>query len=226
MAEQLEKLKIKNEDTGEDFSVLFNPTEYTIDDASRWSDQEKMAQKPELHYTGGDRKKLSMELFFDTYESKTDVRKHTGKIAKLLIPNAVGNKEPHRPPKVTLSWGKEASDVTCKDFPFTCVLESLKQQFILFLSDGTPVRAKLSVSFVQFTLPEGELKRQEGHSADHTKIYIVKIRDTVSGIARLFYKDPRQWRYIARENDIEDPKKLKPGQVLTIPRIERFSHQQ
>ena len=33
MAGQLEKLKIKNEDTGKEFSVLFNPTEYTIDDA-------------------------------------------------------------------------------------------------------------------------------------------------------------------------------------------------
>ena len=223
MVEKLEKLKIKNEDTGEEFSVLFNPTEYTIDDASRWSDQEKMLQKPELHYTGGDRKKLSMELFFDTYESKTDVRKYTGKIARLLIPNAPGNKEMHRPPKVTLNWGKEAPDVTCKDFPFTCVLESLKQQFILFLSNGTPVRAKLSVSFVQFTLPEEELKRQEGHSDDHTKTYTVKTGDTVSGIARLFYKDPRQWRYIAKENDIKDPRKLKPGQVVTIPRIERFN---
>jgi hypothetical protein len=224
MAEKLEKLKIKNEDTREEFSVLFNPTEYTIDDASRWSDQDKMGQKPELHYTGGDRKKLSMELFFDTYESKSDVRQHTVKIAKLLIPN-VEDKEKHRPAKVTLSWGKNAPGGPHSDFPFTGVLESLKQQFILFLSDGTPVRAKLSVAFVQFTLPEEELKRQEGHSADHTKTYVVKSGDTMSGIAGLFYRDPRQWRHIAKENDIESARKLRPGQVLTIPRIERLSRQ-
>ena len=62
MSETLAKLTIKNIDTGETFAVLFNPTEYSIEDASEWSDQEKMGQKPELHYTGGARKKLSMEL--------------------------------------------------------------------------------------------------------------------------------------------------------------------
>ena len=95
MAERLEKLRIKNLDSGEQFFVLFNPSEYTVEDASHWADQDKMGQKPELHYTGGDRKKLTMELFFDTYEARTDVRQHTAKIAGLLV----FNKEKHRPPK-------------------------------------------------------------------------------------------------------------------------------
>lgn len=216
MPQPLEKLKIKNEDTGEEFFVLFNPTEYSIDDSSTWSDQERQQQKPELHYTGGARKKLSMELFFDTYESKTDVREHTGKIARLLV----FNKDKHRPPVVTLSWGQPPPGGVPADFPLKAVLESLKQQFILFLSNGTPVRAKLSVSFVQFTLPEEELKENEPQSSDHTKSYLVKVGDTLTGIAGLFYKNPRKWRYIANENRITNPRQLEPGQRLTIPRIE------
>lgn len=212
----LKKLKIYNEDTEEEFFVLFNPTDYSIEDASNWSDQAKMGQKPELHYTGGARKKLSMELFFDTYESKTDVREHTGKIAKLLE----YNKDKHRPPKVTVSWGKEPPKNVPKEFPFKAVLQSLKQQFILFMEDGTPVRAKLSVVFLEFTLPKEELKKKEKQSADHTKTYIVKVGDTLSGIAGLFYKDPRMWRHIARENDIPNPRKLVSGQRVTIPRID------
>jgi LysM repeat protein len=213
---ELLKLHIKNEDVeGEEFYVLFNPTEYSFDDSSTWSDQDRMGQKPELQYTGGARKKLSMELFFDTYESQTDVREHTGKIAKLLEYNS----EKHRPPKVTLNWGQTPPAGVPHDFPFTAVLESLKQQFILFTSNGTPVRAKLSVSFVQFTLPEEELKKNEPHSADHTKAYIVKAGDTLSGIAGLFYREPRQWRYIAEENEINNPLELQPGQKLSIPKI-------
>jgi hypothetical protein len=211
----LERLKILNEDTGEEFSVLFNPSEYTIEDASSWSDQEKMGQKPELHYTGGQRKKLSMELFFDTYESHADVREHTFKIANLLVFNS----EAHRPPKVTLSWGPGAPGGTHADFPFTGVLESLKQQFVLFLGDGTPVRAKLSVVFLEFTLPEEELEENEPHSPDHTKAYVVKRGDTLSGIAGMFYGDPREWRHIAEENDIADPRKPEAGVVLSIPKI-------
>src|SRR5215813_8364912 len=98
MEGRLEKLKIDNNDTKESFFVLFNPTEYSIEDASRWEDQDKMGQKPELHFTGGERKKLTMDLFFDTYESRTDVREHTSKIALLLVVN----RDAHRPPKVTL----------------------------------------------------------------------------------------------------------------------------
>jgi hypothetical protein len=211
----LEKLKILNEDTGEEFSVLFNPSEYSIEDASNWSDQDRMGQKPELHYTGGQRKKLTMELFFDTYESRSDVREHTFKIANLLVFNS----EVHRPPKVTLFWGPGAPGGTHADFPFTGVLETLKQQFVLFLGDGTPVRAKLAVSFLEFTLPEEELEENEPNSPDHTKAYVVKAGDTVSGIATMFYGDPRQWRPIALENNIADPRKLVAGAVLAIPKI-------
>ena len=48
MAGQLQKLKVKNEDTREEFSVLFNPSEYSIDAAAKWSEQEKRGQKPEF----------------------------------------------------------------------------------------------------------------------------------------------------------------------------------
>ena len=212
----LEKLKIKDEDTKQEFSVLFNPSEYSIEGGAKWSEQEKRGQKPELQYTGGQRKKLAMELFFDTYEAGTDVRDHTVKIANLLV----FNKERHRPPKVTLSWGKAAPGGAFAEFPFTGVLESVKQQFTLFMSDGTPVRAKLSVAFIQFSLTEEELKKNGPNSADKTKTYLVKQGDTVSGIAALFYKDPSLWRHIARANGVENPRKLQAGRALTIPAIE------
>jgi len=215
MMTRLEKLQVHNEDTKESFAVLFNPSEYTIEDASKWSDQDKMGQKPELHYTGGQRRKLTMELFFDTYESRKDVRQHTFKIANLLVFNS----EVHRPPKVTLSWGPGGPGGPHADFPFTGVLETLKQQFVLFLSDGTPVRAKLSVGFLEFTLPTEELQANEPHSPNRTKTYVVKKGDTLSGIAGMFYGDPRQWKPIARENDIADPRNPVAGAILLIPKI-------
>jgi|SRR6185503_2541646 len=215
MAGRLEKLRIRNDDTHEEFSVLFNPTQYSIEDASKWQDQDRMGQQPELHYTGGDRRKLSMDLFFDTYEQRKDVRDHTSKIAGLLV----FNREVHRPPKVTISWGGAPSGGAHADFPFTCVLSTLKQQFVLFLSDGTPARATLTCVFLEFTLPEEELQRNEPSSPDHTKAYVVKEADTLSGIAGMFYRDPRLWRPIADRNDIDDPRRLTPGAVLTIPKI-------
>jgi nucleoid-associated protein YgaU len=212
----LEKLRIKNEDTLQEFSVLFNPTEYSLEAGAKWSEQEKRGQTPELQYAGAERKKLTLDLFFDTYESRTDVREHTVKVSNLLV----FNKDRHRPPKLTLSWGQAAPGGPFADLPFCCVLQSLKQNFTLFLPTGTPVRAKLSASFLQFSLPLEELKKNERSSADKTKTYLVKQGDTVSGVAALFYKDPTQWRHIARANDVENPRELPAGMSLKIPAYE------
>src|SRR6184192_2627916 len=135
----LEPLQIQNLDNREIFYVLFNPTEYTIEDSSKWEEQEANRRNPELQYTGGDRKKLSMELFFDTYEAKEDVRQYTNKFARLLIVGINDQNSGKRPPIVQLSWGPANPD---SGFPFEGVLESLKQQFVLFTPQGMPVRAK------------------------------------------------------------------------------------
>src|SRR3954470_9944167 len=150
MAGRLEKLSIHNNGADESFSVLFNPTQYSIEDASKWQEQEVAGHPGELHYTGGDRKKLTMDLFFDSYEARKDVRLYTSKIADLLI----RHREKHRPPVVTITWGQGYEDSATADFPLTCVLQTLKQQFVLFRSDGTPVRATLTCVFVEFVLAE------------------------------------------------------------------------
>jgi hypothetical protein len=215
MAGALEKLRIRNEDTKQEFFVLFNPTQYSIEDSAKWQAQERMPRVPELHYTGAERAKLSMDLFFDTYESRTDVRIHTSKVAALLV----FDRDKHRPPIATISWGRGAPGGVHAEFPFTCVLTSLKQQFVLFLPDGTPVRATLTCQFVEYSLPVEDLEENAPNSPDHTKAYVVKAGDTMSGIAGIFYGDPRLWRPIAVRNEIDNPRVLTPGAVLAIPTI-------
>ena len=86
-----------------------------------------------LQYVGGDARALSMELFFDTYEQRTDVRRHTDRIYGLLAIEP----SKHVPPICTFTWGR---------FSFRCVIERVSGRFTLFLDDGTPVRASLTVS--------------------------------------------------------------------------------
>jgi phage protein U len=211
------KLQIKNLDNGDSFNVLFNPTEYTFEDASKWQDQQGQGRRPELQYTGGDRKRLSMELFYDTYEQKEDVRLYTGKLSQLLAVTTDDKNDGRRPPKLELSWGKANKDV---GFPFTCVLESLKQQFTLFDSDGTPVRAKVSVSFKEFELPKDEQQREPRRRSYPEQTYTVREGETLSSIAAALWKDPLKWRELANANGIRNPRILKPGQSLLVPAIE------
>ena len=212
----LEKLRITNLDNGETFNVLFNPTEYTIEDSSKWQDQEANRRRPELQYTGGERKKLSMDLFLDTYEQKEDVRLHTSKFAKLLVVSINDDNTGKRPPKVQLSWGPANPD---SGFPFTGVLESLKQNFTLFTPEGKPVRAKLTVSFKEFALPVDELQKEPRRSSFPLQVYTVKAGDTLSGIAAALWKDPFKWRLLAEANEIDNPRALTPSQALIVPAI-------
>ncbi len=218
MAQPLRKLEIATDlDGSTPFGVLFNPSEYTIEDSNKWEDQDRNKQRPELQYTGGERKKLSMELFFDSYEAGEDVRRYTRQVANLLEVDR--NKD--RPPVCTIEWGDTSSQPpNDADFPFVGVLESIKQQFVLFKGDGTPVRAKLSVTFKQFRLPEDELKRKPRRGSFPAKTYAVQQGDTLSGIAARLWKRPEDWRLIAGANHIEDARRLVPGQRLVIPRIE------
>src|SRR5512133_1303400 len=99
----LEKAIITNLDTNEDFKVLFNPKEYIIEKKTAWKEQDIFGlDAPAVEFTAGERKRLSMELFFDTSEEKTDVRDFTEKIETLMLVNS----DEHRPPLLIFSWGK------------------------------------------------------------------------------------------------------------------------
>ena len=207
------------------FEVLFNPNAYTVEDGSTWQDQERNRQKSELQYTGGQRKTLTMELFLDTYEQGTDVRTHTSKLARLLIPSIdFGNGK--RPPIVRLNWGPKDPDTASGIFPFICVLEKLTQKFTLFASDGFPVRATLNVTFKEFSLPPDELKRNPPRNSFPAYTYTVKAGDTLSTIAAQYWQAPDRWRRIAGENKILNPRILHPGQVLIIPTISDESREE
>lgn len=56
------------------------------------------------------------------------------------------------------------------------------------------------------------------------KFYVFKKGDTLHAIARKFYGDPPLWKHIADANKIRDPKKIKVGTKLRIPRPPRGRH--
>ena len=92
----LEKLKILRRDESrsrlkfdEDNPIiaLFNPNQITIVKTANWESQPIVQRDvPALQFTHGNSATLTVDLFFDTFESKVDVRKnHTDRIAKLAM---------------------------------------------------------------------------------------------------------------------------------------------
>jgi len=201
----LAKAKITVEATGEVFPVMFNPEEYTLNKDNNFAAQAVPGLSgPILQFVHGNMRTLEMELFFDTYEAQTDVRQRTNNIVNLLNINS----ELHAPPVLRVAWAS---------LQFRCVLARASQKYILFLPDGTPVRAKLTVSFSEYIDPNQEAKQVNRQTANFTKIHVVQLGETLSDIAGRLYKNAQVWRPIAIVNNVENPRQLQAGQELQIP---------
>jgi hypothetical protein len=120
------------------------------------------------------------------------------------------DEEKHEPPIVRLSWHGEV---------FQGFLERLDVTYVLFRPDGVPLRAKLSLTLLKSQTVEEMEKEEPTHSPDVEKTWAARRGDTLAGISAVVYEDPRLWREIARANGIEDPRRLRPGTVLTVPRL-------
>lgn len=202
--EGVEKAIIKVEETGEVIKVMFNPSEYTVTAQVNIQDDKPFPFFSELTLDD-----FTVKLIFDTYEEKTDVRKLTNEIAKLVMPTIEGKKK-KKNPACLFVWGK---------FTYKGLLYKIKQTFTLFLSDGTPVRAQLEVTFKALVTPQ-EYAKNMGMDACR-KVWTVKSGDRLDLIANKTLKDPALWRMIAKENNIDNPlsfpKNSDIGRILVIP---------
>jgi hypothetical protein len=218
---EIARAEIINLQTNKRIKCMFNPQEYKISKGSGWSSEKARGQdNPHSEYSGGAPNSLSLNLTFDTYEShawfkntaREDVRNYTKDLWELALINksktdAVTNQG--KPPECRFVWGTLWS--------FVGVVISLTQTFTLFLHDGTPVRAKVDITFQQ-TTDDGAYPGQNPTSGGepNARVYVVTERDTLAGIAYAMYRDSTVWRHLAEANNIDDPLGLRPGQRLLI----------
>jgi nucleoid-associated protein YgaU len=111
---------------------------------------------------------------------------------------------------VQFKWGKTWS--------FEGVITSLNQKFTLFLEDGVPVRATVTLSMMQ-SKDEASLAKQNPTSGGigGDRVWTVTEGDTLGWIAHKEYGDTSLWRLIAEANHLEQVRQLTPGMALVIP---------
>jgi hypothetical protein len=209
----LEKAVITNTVTGKKIPVMFNPTEYTVSQDINYAQAAIPGlSQPLLQFVNGNMPTLDMELFLDTNEAtqanaaRSDVRNLTQQITNLMAIDSTT----HAPPILVFTWSS---------LSFTCVLAKVSQKFVMFLNDGTPVRARLQVSFHGYRTGAAQSKEAKLETADYTKSYIVNQGDTLSKIAGVVYGNPALWRPIGLNNDIDDSIDLTVGQQLLVPAL-------
>ena len=177
---------------------MFNPEEYTL---SRENNFAQIAvpglSAPIVQFVHGNQQTLEMELFLDTYEAHragSRVLNEAGDDVRKLAQQG-HRADGHR----ALDARAAGAAVHLGSLSFTCVLARATQRFIMFMPDGTPVRARLQVTFNEYSNAELEAKEVKRETADYTKVHVVgrarRWRDRGAGLRR-----PALWRPIALRN--------------------------
>lgn len=217
----LRKLTITPEN-GSPIPALFNPEKLTVSRGVQFAEIAIPGlDAPVVQFIRGQSEKVTLELFFDTTDQGTvdpvtDVRSLTSQVYTLMSVRS----NTHAPPRLILTWGAggQLFNNAGSASPW-CVLESVSQEFNLFSPEGVPLRAKLNCTFRDAWTIDEQLAQTPRESSDRTKVVQVKQGQTLSEIAYQNYDDPDQWRPIAEANNLNNPRLLTPGMMLTIPSL-------
>jgi hypothetical protein len=188
--------------------LRFNPTDYKLSKSNTFAEIPIPGlEAPPLQYVRGGSETLALEALVDTSDTLEDVRvRYVDRLRALMTPDS----REHAPPIVRFVWGRSI---------FTGVLEKLDITYQLFLPDGVPLRAKLDLGLKEYRRAALQAMDPPRSSPTVEKSYLVRRGDTLTSIAAAVYRRPDAWRELARANGITDPRDLRPGQVLTVPRL-------
>jgi len=192
--------------------LCFNPTEYKIEKKNQFAEIAVPGlQSPLIQFVRGESERLTAELMADTSDSLKDVREEFVRPLRRLMRK---NQEKHAPPIVRFIWAdkKEVGD-------FQGVIERLDVTYVLFSPEGIPLRAKLGITLLKHQTVADMIQEEKTNSPDVEKTWVARRGDTLAGVSAAVYQDPRLWRAIASANGIVDPRRLRPGTVLTVPRL-------
>jgi len=197
---------------------MFNPYEYTISKANNFAElgPANPGNTPKAELFKPSAQTLKLDLFFDTYEetdeSKRDVSEITNKLWTFMKVEKQKGDDPLAKggvPQVAFHWGV---------FYFVSYITSMAQTFTLFTKDGIPVRAKVNVTFTQYSDKDDYIRQNPTSGSDAiSRVWQVVAGDRLDLIAAQIYRNPAKWRLIADYNNIGDPQSIRPGQMLSIP---------
>lgn len=204
----------ENSDT--EIEVMINPESYHLSCGTSYSEKKIPGLSvPVNQYISGESMTMDMTLIFDTYlpptplnaEGGTNVADKTKPVRDLTFPDGTL----HRPPTVAFCWGT---------LQFKGIVTNVRETYTMFLSDGTPVRARAELSFRSVSDPDAAKRQTPFESPDRTKIRIIREHEQLWNYAYLEYGDAAKWREIARANGIMNPLDLKPGMQIRLPALQ------
>lgn len=201
---------------GNPFAVWINPASYSRRTNINYNDRQAQGSSgPSPEFNRVAREEVSFELIFDATGVIPPPAGQTAYtngvadgIAQFTTLAATLNGTIHSPNYLMLAWAQ---------LQFQCVLTSMSVNYTLFMPDGTPLRAKVAVSFQSYTSETQLANETKKSSPDLTHLVTVVAGDTLPLLCHTIYGDSRFYYRVARFNGLDNFRTLKPGQQLLFP---------
>ena len=175
-----------------------------------------------LQHVGTGTTKLAVQLWFDINHptasdaAPRDVRELTGQVSFFIAPKGDGKSpESFFVPAVKFVWGA---------FTFVGVMESLEETLELFSSDGRPLRASITFGLTQQSIMAfkggtrlpATGRAASGKPTGTTPLTQATSGASIQGMADALGSAGKSWQDIASANGVENPRFLKPGELIDI----------
>lgn len=202
---------------GPPFTVWINPASYTRNRTIAYKDRQAAGSNgssPEFNKVGAE--SIAFDLVFDATGVIAPPIPGTplpsdgvaGLIATFTKLTATVNGNIHRPNYLKLAWGQ---------LQFQCILEKLNVTYTLFKPDGTPLRAKLAVTFLSFKSEKQLALEANLRSPDLTHLVTVLAGDTLPALCHRIYGNSGYYLKVAAFNGLAGFRQLRPGTQLLFP---------
>jgi len=119
----------------------------------------------------------------------------------------------HRPNYLKVVWGT----LQVK----RCVLKSASIAYKLFKPSGIPLRALITANFSETSDDETRVALAQDESPDLTHVRMVQAGDSLPLMCYRIYGDTSYYLDVAKVNGLDDFRRLKPGQKIFFPPLEK-----
>ncbi|MEN0037338.1 MAG: peptidoglycan-binding protein [Cellvibrio sp.] len=192
------------------FEALINPAGYTHSSSIQYAENKAFGPGTEKKYSKSEPDKIAFkEMVLDgtgvVEGTQSSVREQIALLRQVVYDY---NGSEHEPPVVEVSWGP---------LLFKARMEALKVHYTLFKPSGEPLRAKMDLTFTAYKSTEEVFRESSLESPDLTHLVEVKAGDTLPMLCYQIYKDSSYYVAVARLNQLNNFRQLKPGQLLRFP---------
>ncbi|MGH9070728.1 MAG: peptidase M23 [Acidimicrobiales bacterium] len=190
----------------------FNPKEYTITKSANWARTNSQAAQEAgpIQWQGAGPKSMSLDIYLDASDSATgNVLTQTKLLFSCCTPTAKSTSAKEASgPFVIFGWGHQMS--------FTAVVKSVSVHFLMFRPNGDPYRARATIQLEEVDVPAPSQNPTSG-ALEAKRSYVMVEGETLAHLAQREYHDAGAWRAIAEANGIDDPLRVRGGDLVLVP---------